>query len=199
MKKFSLTLFLIIVLLVVGITLVSCYSENNQNQNETTTDDNEQNNNLNDNNTAIPEGYSTFSNEELSFAYPADWEKIDGSITYFISLDSSGNNINILFQEPIDDLSIITSDSYKNTIIQTFEAAGWEASQFQSELLTNQNNVAIAKTSCTITMGAKSARSIQFTFNTETKSYVITLTQFEVAEDTENLEEIIYDSIKLLK
>jgi hypothetical protein len=142
----------------------------------------------------IPEGYTKYSNGDMSFAYPSDWVKTDGSIV-ILSDKTNSNNITVAYEAKTDMYDTFTVADFNSMIKPAYEAMGMSVSNVKIEHKT-VNGEKINVFSFTNVTSGRTMTQTQYIFNAGTRTYVVTVT--ETTRDT-TLVKTVIDTIKILK
>ena len=128
----------------------------------------------------IPEDYQTYSNSDLSFAYPKDWTKQDGSVV--VLSGSNGNNVTVVYENKTDMYEKMTVDSFNAELKPALQAAGMEVSDVSIEKKTT-NSLSVVVLSFKATMNGVSMKQTGYIITLGDKTYTVTVT--EVQPDAE--------------
>ena len=130
----------------------------------------------------IPEGYQTYDNGAISFAYPADWTANSGSVATLVNPTGTGNNITVVYEAKTDMYDDLTAESFGEMMRPTYEAMGMTISDVKVEKKTT-NGLTVVE----ITYNAKVAGTplSQTAFITTVGNSTYTVTVTEMTEDDE--------------
>lgn len=121
----------------------------------------------------------TYEKGAISFAYPADWTFTDGSIPQMIDVET-GNNINLVTETLTDDTrevyAELDTEYYNNSLKPAYEAMGYSVGSATVEKITNQNGVALASLSYSMTYSGVEMDMVQIFCMDDTDCYIITYT-----------------------
>lgn len=136
----------------------------------------------------IPDGYQLYDNGAITFAYPADWVKADGSVVILTDETGMGNNITVA-HEPVSELyTAMTVETFDTTLRPVYEAMGFSVSDVAVEQLVNESGIAVTKISHTTVMNGGSMFQTMFIRAAGDQNYIVTVT--EVTEAPEIAETI---------
>ncbi len=142
----------------------------------------------------IPDGYTKYSNGDMSFAYPSDWVKTDGSVI-ILSDKTDGNNITISFEAKTDMYDKFTVADFNSMMKPAYEAMGMSVSNVKIEHKT-VNGEKINVISFTNVAAGRTMTQTQYVFGAGARTYVVTVTEF--TRDAA-LVKTVFDTIKILK
>jgi hypothetical protein len=142
----------------------------------------------------IPDGYTKYNNGDMSFAYPSDWVKTDGSVT-ILSDKTNSNNITVAYEAKTDMYDTFTVADFNSMIKPAYDAMGMSISNVKIEHKT-VNGEKINVFSFTNVTSGRTMTQTQYIFNAGTRTYVVTVT--ETTRDT-TLVKTVIDTIKILK
>ena len=110
-----------------------------------------------------PEGYKLFSDGYISFAYPENWSKTEGSVT-LIQNNSTGNNITVVYEAKTDYYEDLTVTKFNSELKPVYEAMGLSISDTSVKHKTNSNDVKITRLSFTTVAAGKSMKQTVLIF-----------------------------------
>ena len=126
----------------------------------------------------IPEGYIAYENKDLSFAYPSDWTKNEGSTTILINPTGVGNNITVVYEAKTDLYEKSTEDEIEKIFSQTMNTYGFRVSDFKLSQTKNDFVDKITKMTCTTTAENSSVmKQTMFVVTVGDRTYTITVTE----------------------
>ena len=126
----------------------------------------------------IPEGYTKYENDDLSFAYPSDWTRNDGSATMLVNSTGAGNNITVVYEAKTDLYETSTEAELKAIFAQAMNAYGFSVSDFKLSQTKNDFVDKITKMTCTTTAANTAAmRQTMFVVTVGDRTYTITVTE----------------------
>ena len=143
----------------------------------------------------VPMGYTTYDNGDISFAYPADWVKTDGSVVILKKLGGARNNITVAYEEKNDIYDTFTVADFNSMMKPAYESMGMAVSNpsiEHKEVGGEKVNVI----SYTATASGGSMKQTQYIVNAGTRTYIITVT--EMTADAA-LVNNVFNTIKVLK
>ena len=142
-----------------------------------------------------PEGYKLFSDGYISFAYPENWSKTEGSVT-LIQNNSTGNNITVVYEAKTDYYEDLTVTKFNSELKPVYEAMGLSISDTSVKHKTNSNDVKITRLSFTTVAAGKSMKQTVLIFTVADRTYSVTIT--EVVSNTAVIN-TAFDSITALR
>ncbi len=141
----------------------------------------------------IPEGYTVYENDALSFAYPEEWTKTDGSTVTLTG--KNGNNITVVYEAKTDAYEKWTTESYKTDMIPIYEGMGFTIKNPKVEQ-TETNGLKITKITHTATMGGKTMDQTQYVATIGDSTYTVTVTE---VESDDALVQNVFDTLCKVK
>ena len=131
----------------------------------------------------IPDGYKLFANDDISFVYPDDWSKTDGSIV--LLAHSTGNpNITVSSEELTDDYHTMTIQEFEEQVGAGYEQAGMALSNVTAETKTvNGLSVRIFEFNTEIISSGVDFVQSAYIFNVGEKTYSLALTEITADSD----------------
>lgn len=144
----------------------------------------------------IPEGYTKFDNGDLSFAYPSDWKKTEGSLTQLINSTGAGNNITVVYEAKTDLYEKSSEAELKNLFSQSMSAVGMSISNFKLSQTKNDFTDKITKMTCTTSIGASSMKQTMLVVTVGERTYTITITE---ANADQALVDNVFNTLVVLK
>lgn len=142
----------------------------------------------------IPDGYTKYNNGDMSFAYPSDWMKTDGSVT-ILSDKTDGNNITVAYEAKTDAYDKFTVADFNSMMKPAYEAMGMSVSNVKIEHKT-VNGEKINVISFTNVAAGRTMTQTQYIFGAGARTYIVTVTEF--TRDA-TLVKTVLDTIKILK
>ncbi len=143
----------------------------------------------------IPEGYTTYNDGYISFAYPADWSKTDGDVVVLKKLGGAGNNITVVYENKTDMYEKLTLAGFNAQLKPAYEAAGMAISDAKVEHKTVRGEK-IAIISYSAVMNGQALKQTAYAITSGARTYSITVT--EIVPDAE-LAENVFETIKVVK
>ncbi len=122
----------------------------------------------------IPEGYAVYENGDISFAYPEDWAKTDGSTVTLTA--KNGNNVTVVYEDKNDEYAKMTTESYQSEMIPFYEQMGLTISNAKVEQ-TSTNGLAVTKVTHTLGMNGTKMEQTQYIVTVGERTYTITVTE----------------------
>ena len=123
-----------------------------------------------------PNGYKLFSDGYISFAYPENWSKTEGSVT-LIQDNSTGNNITVAYEAKTDYYEDLTVTKFNSELKPVYEAMGVSISGTSVKHKTNSNDVKITRLSFTTVAAGKSMKQTALIFTVADRTYSVTITE----------------------
>lgn len=144
---------------------------------------------------ATPDGYATYNNGDISFAYPSAWTVKDGNPATIADEAGAKNNITVVY-EPKNDTYEKSSDAeLEKTFKDSLSMMGMSISEFKRTKTKNDYND-IIKISFVSAVSGISIRQTQFIANVGERTYVVTVT--EMATD-KTLVDNVFNTFVVLK
>ena len=137
----------------------------------------------------IPEGYTVYENGDISFAYPKDWTKTDGSTVTLTGKD--GNNVTVVYENKNDMYEKMTTESYKTDMIPFYEQMGLTVTNAKVEQA-QTNGLSITKITHIMNMNGTKMDQTQYIATVGEKTYTVTVT--EIKSDAE-LVQTVFDTL----
>ncbi len=143
----------------------------------------------------IPTGYTTYNNGDISFAYPADWVKTDGSVVILTNKSGVGNNITVTYEAKNTAYDTFTVTDFNSMMKPAYEAMGMTVSNPKVEHK-EVNGQKVNVISFRNSAGGQSMAQTQYIFHSDMRTYIVTVT--ESIPDAE-LVNNVFNTIKILK
>ncbi len=124
----------------------------------------------------IPEGYQVYEYDALSFAYPEDWNKTDGSTAILTNPTGVGNNITVVYEAKTDLFETMTVESFNELFKPTFEAMGMSVSNVTINQKTS-NGLDVTEINYTATMVGMTMEQTLFVVTIGDRTYTVTVTE----------------------
>lgn len=185
---------LLCMLLIFAIMLTGVFALSSCDDKKDGKDKNDKNDNQAE--VAAPQGYTTFNNDDIAFAYPSNWTKTEGSITQIINPSGAGNNITVIYEAKNNIYETSSEAELKALFTQTMNAAGMRISNFKVLKIQNQNINNIIKITLSTSMNSVSMTQTLFIVNAGSKTYTVTIT--EVNPDS-TLVSNVFNTLTVLK
>ena len=138
-----------------------------------------------------PEGYKLYESERISFAYPENWIKQDGSVVILMN-SVTGNNITVVYEAKTTMYDNMTVSSFNEMFAPAFQASGMTASNVQITQ-TTANGLKIIKITYDATVSGVSMSQTLLITNIGDRTYSVSVT--EVVKDSE-LVNTVLETIK---
>ena len=74
-------------------------------------------------NKPVVESYAVFNYDGVSFSYPASWQKIEGTVSMVVDVNT-GSNITVAKEPAGYDYSKLTTELFKDEMLAAFQASG---------------------------------------------------------------------------
>ncbi len=142
-----------------------------------------------DEKSGIPEGYTLYENDDISFAYPEDWSKTDGSVMTLAG--ENGNNVTVVYEAKTDVYEKLTTESFKTNVLPLYTQMGLTVTNPSVEQ-TETNGLSVTKISQTMSVLTQEMDQTQYITTIDDKTYTITVTEV-VADDT--LVQTVFDTL----
>ena len=205
MKRF-LCLALALIMMLCSFTLVACddkddkspinADESNNNDNNDNTDDKNDNTDDKKDEPTIPEGYKLYDNGDISFAYPDDWTKTDGSTVMLMNPTGAGNNITVVYEAKTDIYDDMTISDFNDMFKPVFEAMGMTITNPSVSNSTNDNGLKIAKISYTVSSSGVNMKQTMYIMTVGQRTYTVTVTE---STSDAALVKNVFDTLTLVK
>lgn len=124
----------------------------------------------------IPEGYQVYENQGLSFAYPEDWTKTDGSTVILINPTGIGNNITVVYEGKTDMYAEMTAESFDELMRPTYEAMGMTLSNVTVNQKTS-NGLDVTEINYTAKVMGVTMEQTAFITTIGDRTYTVTVTE----------------------
>ena len=174
MKKL-LCILLSLAMILGGIfTLCSCSSEKDESSSDS---GNATGNATEATKSAIPDGYKKYDNGDISFVYPSDWKKTEGSITKIINPTGSGNNITVVYEAKNTIYETAKEADLKSLFVESLGATGMTVSNFKLTKTKNDNIKNIVKITYSASMNGVTMKQSLFIVTVGSKTYTVTVTE----------------------
>ncbi len=135
----------------------------------------------------IPDDYTLYKNNDISFAYPEGWVKTDASVVTIQNTENS-NNITVAYEAKTDIYKNMTVDSFNNTIKPVYDSLGMAVSNVKVSHKTN-NGIEITVISHNTTVNSTTMKQTQYILNSGSRTYTVTVT--EAVADSELVENVL--------
>lgn len=194
MKKLICALLILSMVFSGLFMLCSCNSEENEkNTDESITDANKSSTTEKP---AIPDGYTTYKNSDISFAYPSNWKKTNGSVTQLMNPMGAGNNITVVYEAKNTIYETAKESELKELFSQSLGASGMSISNFKLTKTKNDNIKSIVKITYSASMNSVTMKQTIFIVTVGSKTYSITVT--ETTADA-NLVNNVFNTLSTVK
>ncbi len=144
----------------------------------------------------IPEGYTKFENGDISFAYPSDWKKTEGSATMLMNPTGAGNNITVVYEAKTDIYEDSTEAKLEELFAQSMNAYGMSISDFKLFRTKNDYVDKIIKLTFTTVANSVSMKQTVFIVTAGDRTYSITITEATADQD---LVDTVFDTLEITK
>ena len=124
----------------------------------------------------IPEGYQVYENGGLSFAYPENWTKTDGSTVILINPTGIGNNITVVYEGKTDMYAEMTAESFNELLKPTYEAMGMTLSNVTVNQKTS-NGLDVTEINYTAKVMDTTMEQTAFIATIGDRTYTVTITE----------------------
>jgi len=143
----------------------------------------------------IPEGYTKYQNDAISFGYPENWTVKDGSVTILSDASGVGNNITVVSSEDDGTYKDMTMEKFDSIVKPTYEAMGMTISDASLENFTVKG-ASVLKITYTVTATGVTLKQTQFIVSIEGKVHAITVTE---STPDANLVSTVQETLYLVK
>lgn len=140
----------------------------------------------------IPEGYTLYQNEGISFAYPENYVKASDMMTDA----TTGNNVNVITEAKNDYYATMDLAAFNRDLVPVYESMGMTVSNISVAQTKNAAGLAISKFSYTTTIEGISMKMTQFITTVGQKTYTVTVT--EVVSDAD-LANNVFNTLNQVK
>ncbi len=206
MKRF-LCLTLALIMILFSFALVACDDTDDDDNAIDAGDNNDDNDNKDDNKDdnedkdnkdelTIPEGYKLYENDDISFAYPEDWEVTDGSTVIITDLLNGGNNITVVYEPKTDIYDDMEISDFNEMFKPVFEAMGMNVTNPDVDSATNDNGLKMTKIAYSASTQGIAMKQTLYITTVGSRTYTVTVT--ETTSDAE-LVENVFDTLALVK
>ena len=175
MKKLICTLLILTMIFSGLFALCSCNSEENEKDTDAKITDATKDNATTK--PAIPKGYTKFDNGDISFAYPSDWKKTEGSVTQIINPTGAGNNITVVYEAKNTLYETAKESELKTLFSQSLSASGMSISNFKLSKTKNDNIQNIVKITYSASVNSVTMKQSLFIVTVGNKTYTVTVTE----------------------
>jgi hypothetical protein len=190
MKKILCALLALLLLVGSTFTFASCNTPNEQKPNDTqqseNEDDNKQEKGEDQKDIVIPEGYRLYNDGTISFAYPENWTKQDGSLV--ILTGTNGNNITVVYEAKTDAYENLTMETFNSVYKPAYEAMGLTVSNVKIQKTTT-NGLNIVQITQNTKNATASMKQTQYFVTLGDKTYTVTVT--EVVSDAKLVSTVL--------
>lgn len=142
-----------------------------------------------------PDGYTTYNNGDISFAYPSDWTKTEGSTTMLVNKSGKGNNITVVYEAKNNTYEKSSDSELEKMMKDSMSAIGMSISNFKRTKTQNDYND-IIKLTYTISVSGASMKQTQIISTVGDRTYIVTVTE-TTADQT--LVDNVFNTFVVLK
>ena len=142
-----------------------------------------------------PEGYTTYDNGDISFAYPSDWTKNEGSTTMLVNKSGKGNNITVVYEEKNEIYGEASDSELEKLMKDSISVTGMSISNFKRTKTKNDYSD-IIKLTYTLSASGASMKQTQMIATVGDRTYVVTVTE-TTADQT--LVDNVFNTFVVLK
>ncbi len=190
MKKILCALLALLLLIGCTFTFASCNTPNDQKPNDTqqgeNEDDKKQEEGEDQKDIVIPEDYVVYDDGKISFAYPKNWTKQNGSVV--ILTGTNGNNITVVYEPKTDIYDNMTLESFNSMFKPAYESMGLTISNVKIQK-TKTNGLNIVQISHNTKNATATMKQTQYVTTLGDRTYTITVT--EVASDAKLVSTVL--------
>lgn len=132
----------------------------------------------------LPEGYTTYENDYISFAYPSEWTKTDlGKDSGVMIMDgTTGNNITAVPEEYSDMYKTMTVKEFDNLIKPQLTASGLSVSNVKIEQIKGTNDLAITRITYTVKSSGVTMKQFVYVVPSGDRNYAVTITETKAVD-----------------
>ncbi len=146
--------------------------------------------------TSLPDGYKVYSDGKISFAYPEDWTKQDGSIVMFKDTDST-NNINVVYEAKTTVYDTLSADEFEEAMNEAYASLGMSISNVTAaNKKTNGLSVRVFSFKTTLTSTSAVMNQTQYVTTIGDRTYTVTVTE---SVDADDVVDTVFASLKAAK
>ena len=124
-----------------------------------------------------PAGYQWFDNGAITFAYPENWSKQEGSTTMLINPMGAGNNITVVYEPFSNIYTTMDLAGFNSTLKPVLEAMGATITNATVEQTENARGVAITKISYSMLLSGNAMRQTLLVIPRGEYNYSIAITE----------------------
>lgn len=182
-----------------SFTLVACDDKDDKapiNAGENNSNDNNDNNNDKKDEPTIPEGYKLYDNGDISFAYPDDWNRTDGSTVMLMNPTGAGNNITVVYEAKTDMYEKMSVTEFNAQMKPAFEAMGMTITNVAINHSENGNGLDITKISLNNSYANVNMKQTMYIMTVGQRTYTVTVTE---ATSDAALVKNVFDTLTLVK
>ncbi len=144
----------------------------------------------------IPEGYQVYSNDDISFAYPEEWTKTDGSTVILMNESGVGNNITVVYEAKSSFYSTMDVEDFNTSMKPSLEAVGMTVTNVVVTQTENDLDVSITKISYNASMNGVSMSQTIFITTAGSRTYSVTVTETTSASE---LVKNVFETLSVIK
>ena len=126
----------------------------------------------------IPTGYQLYSDGTITFAYPKNWSKTDGS-TVILQNTGNGNNITVVYEAKTDYYENLTKTKFQEELKPALESIGMSISNETVTQLQNDNGMKITEIAYSVEMQGKTFKQTLLITTIGQDTYTVTLTEMK--------------------
>ena len=145
-------------------------------------------------NTGAEDGLKTYTNGDISFAYPAAWVGTEsGGVVTLTS--GSGNNITIVSEPSNDAYMAMTAEDFGKELQPVFEMMGLSMNNITLNVTKNRNGIAMVVISYDLEMENFWMCQTLYIVTVGEKTYTVTVTE---AEEDAELVAMVFDTLNIV-
>ena len=126
----------------------------------------------------LPTGYQLYSDGTITFAYPKNWSKTDGS-TVILQNTGNGNNITVVYEAKTDYYENLTKTKFQEELKPALESIGMSISNETVTQLQNDNGMKITEIAYSVEMQGKTFKQTLLITTIGQDTYTVTLTEMK--------------------
>ncbi len=141
----------------------------------------------------VPDGYTVYENEALSFAYPEGWIKQDGSVV-ILQDPTNGNNITVVSESKNAFYDTMTLKDFEAQMKPAYEAMGMTVDNVKLERKENAQGLKLLVMSFNNTTQGATMKQTQYVTTIGAYSYTVTVTEVSAAAD---IVQAVFDTLNM--
>ena len=143
----------------------------------------------------VPEGYATYENDDISFAYPEGWKKNEmGTLVMLVDMEK-GNNVTVTYQAKSDVYSTMDVSGFNQLLKPSYEAAGMTVSNLKVSQTKNSGQFSVTKITYEATQSGNNFNQMMVVIAAGEYDYIITVTEGKTTP-VDGLMDVVFNSLK---